>query len=235
MNEGAFFDSINKCNSFLKKLDVLQKVNHINIKKSSIHKFSRDFIETCRSKTYEDMYKCAMENDDYDFLLKDGSFFQFSIDVDKSGENVRLAYYPSICQISYSQFLRDELDVVYEEVGDEFIELYHQFVIEQIPDAVTPLRYDYNERIYTEMIHSAAHLHFGHEENIRVPINKKMKPLLFVKLVTEYYFYEQWKILISDRRDEILCAGEDFEEINTSFFSSDDQRIPYIHVSDKRV
>ena len=231
MNEGAFFDSLNKCNSFLKGLKVLHKVNYINIKKSSIQKYSKEFIETCRNKSYEEIYRCAIENDDFDFLLKDGSFFQFSIDINGNNENVRLAYYPSLCQISYDQFLKEELDVEYEDVGDEYIEFYHQFIIEHIPNAVTPLRYDYNDQIYTEMIHSAAHLHFGYEENIRIPINRKLKPLLFVKLVTEYYFYEQWKKLLVDGKEGLLYIDSDFEEIKVEYFSSDDQRIPYLFIS----
>lgn len=235
MNEGAYFESINKSCTFLKDLGILQKINYNNIKKSSIKKYSKAFVEYSRAGIYVEVYRCAMENDDYDILLCDGSFFQFSYDPKGNSENVRYAYYPSLCQVSYEYFLEEELDSSYEEVGDEFLEIYQQYVIEKEPTNVTPIRYDYSDEIYSEIVHSASHIHFGFEENIRVPINKKIKPLLFIKLVVEYFFYEKWKKEIVSGNRNMMYRNADFEEMNIDFFTVADRKVPYVTIETDHV
>lgn len=229
MNEAAFLDNLNKCGMYLKKLELLKRENLINTKRSSYRKFSVDFVECSRKEPYFNVYRCALENDDYDFLLIDGSFFQFSIDFEAGDENVRMAYYPSICNIQYSDFLYDQFGVTEDMVGAEFMELYHLFLIEQSPQNVTPVRYDYNVNLYEEKIHSAAHIHFGYEENLRIPIDKQLRPVLFAKIIVEYFFYDLWKKKIKEGDSYILYGKRDYEELDSKFFGTEDMRIPHMH------
>ena len=196
MNEAAFLISIRDSEKVLKDLGLLKKKNYINSNQGTYKKYSDDFLKVARTGTYFDIYRCAMENDDYDFLLEDGSFFQFSYDMEERKENIRMAYYPSSCNLEYREFLMEQFGIDELECGADYIELYQQYVIEQEPENVTPMRYDYNEKLYKEMIHSAAHFHIGYEENIRIPVEKRIKPVLFTKIAIEFYYYEKWKKVI---------------------------------------
>lgn len=230
MNNASFLININECGKFLKNLGILKKENYINIKRASNKKYSEAFMNATRKDSYYDIYRCAMENDDYDFFLLDGSFFQFSLDIEDGLENIRMAFYPSICIIQYEQFLREELELSEEEVGAEYIELYEQYIIEQKPCDVTPLRYDFNKKIYTEIVHSSAHIHLGYEENIRIPVNKMIRPVFFAKLVVEYYYYELWRQKIKNGDKDVFYEKTDFEDIGKEFFSVEDEKIPFINV-----
>lgn len=81
---------------------------------------------------------------------------------------------------------------------------------------VTPIRYDYNTKIYKPLVHSSAHVHFGYEENIRVPTDKVLFPSAFVKLILQYFYYDVWKqkIMQGDFEDCFLerIEGEIIDE-----------------------
>lgn len=230
MNEVAFRINVDECGKYLKQLGLLKRENFINSKNVSESKYSTEFIQESRNGSYENMYSCAMENDDYDFLLMDGSFFQFSICINANEESVRMAFYPSVCKLEYSQFLIEQLNVKEEDVGAEYLELYEQFIIEQRPNQVTPIRYDYNTHLYKEIIHSSAHLHIGYEENIRIPINKKIRPTLFVKFIVEYYYFDLWRNKIKNMDIDIFYEKKDFEDIERRYFSLKDEMIPFINI-----
>lgn len=228
MNEAAFLISIRDSEKVLKDLGLLKKKNYINSNQGTYKKYSDDFLKVARTGTYFDIYRCAMENDDYDFLLEDGSFFQFSYDMEERNENIRMAYYPSICNLEYREFLMEQFGIDESECGADYIELYQQYVIEQEPENVTPMRYDFNVKLYKEIIHSAAHFHIGYEENIRIPVEKRLKPLLFTKMAIEFFYYEKWKKVINAGDEKLFYANCDMEELQTEFFTSKDKKIPYI-------
>lgn len=228
MNEATFLISMRDSEKLLKELGIIKKKNYVNCSQGTYKKYSSDFLKVTRTGTYFEIYKCAMENDDYDFLLEDGSFFQFSFDKEERCENIRMAYYPSICNLEYKDFLMEHLGVDEEECGTDYIELYQQYVIEQEPESVTPMRYDFNVKLYKEVIHSAAHIHIGYEENIRIPIEKRLKPLLFTKMAIEFFYYDKWKKCINDGDEKVFYNICDMEELDAEFFSDKDKKIPYI-------
>lgn len=230
MNEASFIISLKESEKLLKNLGLIKRNNYSNSGRTSYKKYSQDFLYATRKGTYSDIYKCAMENDDYDFLLQDGSFFQFTIDTKGKHEDVRMAYYPSLCKMEYEEFLIEYLGVKEEECGAEYIDLFQQYVIEQDPEKITPVRYDYNIELYEEIIHSAAHLHIGYEENIRIPIKKRMKPLLFTKMIIEFFYYEKWKNCIKNGNNSVLYKTGDLEELEAYYFSKQDEKVPYINL-----
>ena len=232
MNEAAFSISIKDSIELFKSFEILRKENYCNIRQLSYDKFSLEFLRASRKDDYMTLYRCALENDDYDILLTDNSFIQFSYDYDikEKSENIRLAYYPSICTISYNEFLSDQLGASEEEYGAEFMDDYQQFLLEQEPAQVTPLRFDYNKKLYNEIIHSSAHIHYGLEENVRVPVNIVAKPLLFSKLIIEYYFFNKWKRKIEIGDTEILYKTCEFEKLPSSLFTEEDKKIPFLFI-----
>ncbi len=229
MNEAAFLMNVNECGKLLKKTGLLKKENYYNKGKASRKKYSDKTLIVRHKQEYYDIYRCAIENDDYDFLLLDGSFFQFSLDIENSSENIRMAFYPSVCKVQYKDFLIEQLGISEEEVGAEYVELYQQFIIEQEPNVVTAFRYDYNAKLYKKFVHSSAHFHFGNKEDIRLPVNKKIRPVLFVKMAIEYYYYELWKSLI-ETDENIVYNNRDFEDIDKKYFSTEDEKIPFINI-----
>ena len=235
MNERSFLCNVLDSKKLLEDWGVL-KTSSLNIYKSSSEKFSDSFLNQSKKNDYFSLYKCAIENDDYDFLLKDNSFFQFAYDniTEKKCEVIRLAFYQAAEVCSYEDFLVNELDEDIEKCGSEYLALYQQYISEQEPPIIYMLRYDYDRSLYKNQIHSAAHIHFGDAENIRVPINTQLKPSGFVKLVLEYFYYKDWETLVNTGDKSIWITEHDTEILDKAMFDEDDQLLPYLFVHNRK-
>lgn len=231
MNKATFLVDAKKCKNILDDYGILRKVNNMNIKEGSYIKFSEEFRKAAQKQNYNEAYIKGMESDDYDYLLKDGSFFQFSYDIYEKDFTIRLAFYPSINDISYDDFLAEYMGSGIEECGAIFLDDYQQFIAEQESKNVSPIRYDYNSKIYKKFIHSASHLHFGNEEDIRVPLDKILLPSAFIKIVLQYFYYDLWKnrVVEQDYRSIFIQNNESYS-IDQKYFSNDEKIIPYIHI-----
>ena len=236
MNEVAFLASVMECKKILEEWELLLKASVNNLKNASTEKYSDEFKKVSKGDAYFPTYKCAIENDDYDFLLVDQSFFQFSYDysAEKGCEIIRFAFYPSVTEYSYEAFLVEQLGENIEKCGSEYYELYQQYISEQTPMIRTAFRYDYDRSLYKKQNHSAAHIHFGNEENIRIPTNSQLKPTAFVKMVMEYYYYNQWKVKIEEHDKMVYVSSHDTEILDAEMFGELDQSIPYIFVKDRK-
>lgn len=231
MNKAAFLVDVKKCKNILGDYEILKKVNNMNIKEGSYMKYSEEFRKIAQKKNYNVTYIKGMEYDDYDYLLKDGSFFQFSYDVYDKEFIIRLAFYPSINDISYDDFLAENIGSRIEECGAIFLDDYQQFLAEQESKNVFPIRYDYNSQIYKELIHSVSHLHFGNEENIRVPLDKILLPSAFVKIVVQYFYYDLWKNkVVKQEYKNIFIQNNENHPIDLKFFTKDERNVPYMHI-----
>ena len=231
MNEAAFLINIKKCKTILNEYNLLKKVNLKNIQLLSYSKYSDIFRKKARQGDYERIYITGIEMDDYDFLLQDGSYFQFSYDKNESDFVLRMAFYPTINEISYVDFLHEFLEMDIDECGSTFIEDYQQFLTEQEVTRVTPVRYDYNSKIYRPLVHSSSHIHFGYEENIRIPIDGILLPSAFVKVILQYFYYDSWKekVLHEEGQDLYIGNGEK-EKINGKFWGENEKKLPHIHL-----
>lgn len=231
MNKATFLVDAKRCKNILVDYGILKKVNSINIKEGSYIKYSEEFRKVAQKQNYNVTYIKGMESDDYDYLLKDGSFFQFSYDTYDKGFIIRLAFYPSINDITYDEFLAENIGSGIEECGAIFLDDYQQFIAEQESKNVSPIRYDYNSKIYKEFIHSASHLHFGNEEDIRVPLDKILLPSAFIKIVVQYFYYDLWKNkVVEQEHRSIFIQNNESHPIEQKFFTNDEKKIPYIHI-----
>ena len=165
MNKTSFLNNMKECEKILKDFGLFLKASVNNINNPSSSKYSDEFIRLSRSGEYFSMYKCAIENDDYDFLLEDRSFFQFTYDdsPDRKCEIIRLAFYPTADAFTYESYLASE---GLEDCDEDYHEIFEQIITEQTPSIKTFFRYDYDKSLYKSQVHSAAHIHFGNEENI---------------------------------------------------------------------
>jgi hypothetical protein len=231
MNNGAIVDGINKSKVILKKAEILFTENHsYPAEYLSPSKFSEEFFRISQEKSYDDIHRTALEKGDYDILLHDYAFFQFS--KDEAGV-IRYAYYQSSREIiTYEDFMKqygfNEVDFLLDPYEEKpFYRDYEQLISEaKISNSVTPVRYDYNTMQYTKITHPTSHIHIGHENQVRIPLSIILTPQAFVCFVIRHIYYNQWKIAMDNPEfvELFLSAKGACIRIDTEFFDEDEKR-----------
>lgn len=220
--------SYNETVRVFKKLDLLKKENQTRRFELNFSKFSPEFVKVFQKDDYTLIYKTAMEKHDYDFILKDDSFFQFTYK-DGDVEILRFCYYENPYKyLSYVDFLQTELDTSYEECGDDLLKDYQQYVSEaKIKDGVFPFRYDFDGELgnYKELLHPGSHIHIGHNNDIRLPTKQLLTPFGFsIFVLRNKYPYEYDQALKdSTIKSLILKEKSSFCEYNQELFSTLDE------------
>ena len=197
MTINSLLTALDEVKYLLSEANILKYENTSRARSIVNAKLSAEFLSIMHSDDYDNIYKTAMKNNDFDFVLFDDSFIQFSA---IKGENelldgkIRYAYFPNPRSYqTYIGFL-EENDMSYEDAGDAFIEEYEQHISEaKLKDFVTPIRYDYDHGSYDMINHPVSHLHIGREENIRIPLSKVLSPQAFIVLIIKNIYFEYWK------------------------------------------
>jgi hypothetical protein len=197
LNIATFNHSLKECEKHFVNFGVLKK------KLSKSGEFSSEFKAASRSKQYYEAYDIGINNLDYDYLLIDDSFFQFSFtNVQLEEPILRYAYYPNpFNTITYEQYLKiNDLDI--ETVGDAFLHDYEQEMSEaREKEDYFLIRYDCSFREYEEGIHSFSHIHVGYKETISIPTNLLLTPHSFSLLVLKMCYYRHWRKKIESNKD----------------------------------
>jgi len=195
----------------LKKVELFKTQNISRKMSFGKNKFSKDFIYQSQKTDYKKIYDIALKKGDYDILLIDTSFFQFSYEKDRDNKinEIRYAYYNMPYDVDdYYIFLKKQ-GFDYEEVGDEFLDIYEQYIVEaQLKKQVTPIRYDYDTTICTRTVHASSHLHIGHNNDIRIPCDKVLSPQTFVSFVIRHVYFENFKSKIEDENFKKLYLNK---------------------------
>ena len=231
MKLGSIKDGLRKAKKLILETNLLKSTNQIKFEDLSPSKFSSEFFQISQDTDYRKIYRTALEKKDYDFLLNDLSFLQFSFEiVNGSITACRYAYYEAASYFpTYEEFL-SELDISYSECGDSLFEEYEQVLDEsKLKSSVTPLRYDYDERLYEPPFHSVAHLHIGSNNDVRLPLSYKMQPHAFVAFVIRHAYWRQWKqLMINDQFRELYLSKSQCQVLNSSLFSIEEKKDFYI-------
>ncbi|MCZ8215777.1 MAG: DUF2290 domain-containing protein [Cyclobacteriaceae bacterium] len=165
----------------------------------TIGKYSDDFKKVCRNNRHIEIYNTIRENLDYEILLIDDSFFQFSYDDNYLRfsfiENPNITY----TKFEYLKFVFPEynLDEIPEEEIESLIDEneYEQFINEQeVNSNLIYIRYDYDKRGYRPLLHSCSHIHIGLNENFRIPSSIILTPLEFLMFCIKQRYFYVWKI-----------------------------------------
>lgn len=137
----------------LKQSDLLLDENYSRDLNFSSSKFSDDFFAASKENDYQEIYRIAYENKDYDFLLKDYSFLQFSGDFSSDEDVYRYAYYEVPTNFpTYEEYLVGN-DLSYEECGEAFRQEYEQVADEgKLKNAVMPIRLTMTASIISHLI-----------------------------------------------------------------------------------
>lgn len=189
---------------------------------------SRDFKAlTRRSNSYREIYEIGAANQDFNLMMVDYSFFQFT-ELDE-GKELRLAYYPNPSKfVNFNNTIRDALDLF--ESGELTIDEYEQIVSEEeYGSDIPPVRYDLSLKQYCENYHPAAHLHIGFFSESRWPVRRVLSPYAFMLKIIMIYYSQLWYELghVSDGEPNKLDLAyraeiQDCEHIEPEFFKQPD-------------
>jgi len=231
MNKGAIVDGIKKAKRLLKKADINYSENTSFPHDYLLpNKLSDEFIRVSQEKEYDTIHKIALSNGDYDILLDDYSFFQFTQD---SVGVLRYAFYQSAREIpTYDSFMESigfSKEDYNQDIEEErpFSNDYEQIISEaNLSNSVTPIRYDYNKKQYQRIIHPISHLHIGHDNDVRIPMNIILTPQAFVAFVIRHVYYKHWKLAIVNQefQKEYLSIKNTCMNIEIEDFDVDEQK-----------
>jgi hypothetical protein len=194
ISEATFNISIKHSIKLLKDLKLYKGVGPKNI-----GEYSDEFKKVCRNNRHVEIYNAIRDYLDYEIILSDESFFQFSFRNDYLRfsfiQNPSFKYtkndYLKIC------FPEDDLDFLSEDEIEGLINEneYEQFLIEQeINSNLIYVRYEYDKTGYNPLLHSCSHIHIGLNENLRIPSSIILTPLEFVLFSVKQCYYDVWKI-----------------------------------------
>lgn len=207
MTLANFYISLQSTEKLLIDIDFLKMKGIKSINKDGV---SSEFKSVCQKNDYFKTYRTGLLNFDFDFLLKDDSFFQFSfVESNKNiPPEIRYSFYQNPQEFKTIEefvFSLQEQDINLEGTPEEIYgilhEEYQQYLSEQqINSANTTIRYDVDETSYTPLIHSVSHFHVGHMNHVRIPCDKIITPLKFVLFTLKHVYYYEWKDLIQNEK-----------------------------------
>lgn len=210
-------------------LDMVGITYHCTAKRKNLllGKYSEEYFQTSHKNDYKQKFFVASKNSDYDIILEDGSFFQFT---STSAVDIHYSFFHRIEQVlSYNEFIDKYLT---EENIDSINQEYEMYLsTDKSLTYPCPIRYDVAEREYTEELHAYAHLHIGVDTEIRIPIDKIIKPLEFVDFVVKYTYKEKWDAAFinnSKFRELIKNFKKQSETLGTTNFTDDEKLQLYI-------
>lgn len=197
MNRIFFGESLAQGKRLLKDIDLFRVEGT-----KPLGEVSDEFRTASIRGKYLEAYEVAKRNLDFDILLKDESFFQFSFENGNKDSlpKLRYAFFQNPQEyVSYTEFLSNYLSSTYEEVGDSFIEEHSQYLSElEINTSSAMIRYDLDCSTHKPLLHAVSHIHIGNSEHIRIPINRVMTPCSFVVFIIKNIYYGFWKYLIEE-------------------------------------
>lgn len=194
MSKG-FAQSIRKALDVITRLDLLCQAGPV-VSLTASDEFKKSVL---RTSSYRELYDVATQNQDFNVMLTDRSFFQFTEQV--AGKDERLAYYPNPYEfVEYEEEKKAAIELLESSEIDEH--QYQQLLSESTFSCNTPLiRFDIALHQYCPDYHSAAHLHVGFWSENRWPVRKLMNPLVFVLQILKMYYPNTWKTANSIAED----------------------------------
>jgi len=199
-----FNKNISKCIQFLDTYNLLFQAGCITSLSASdsFKKIAR------KSTSYKKLYDTGTKYQDFNFMLIDKSFFQFSRTkvINKITKEVnfdlRFVYYPNPYKFVEYQENKIEVENMYEN-NEITLEEYQQFLSEEFFTSDIPLiRYDLSKNQYCENYHPTAHFHIGFHAENRWPVKRELTPMTFMLKILMHYYIRWWKDLGDDMSGE---------------------------------
>ncbi|NMP04849.1 DUF2290 domain-containing protein [Pseudoalteromonas arctica] len=182
----SFSHSINKCIECIAEINYLFQAGTIN----SLNASKEFKYKSRRAVYYREIYEAGTENQDFNLMLKDLSYFQFTENT--KDKDVRLAFYPNPFQfIEYQNQKKEALELFNDKYLSE--NEYEQVLSEGDFICDIPLiRYDLSVDQHCDNYHPAAHFHIGFNPDNRWPVGRKLTPYAFMLKVLMLYYPKLW-------------------------------------------
>lgn len=211
ISEGSFKSSFNKSLLLLKKMELFKSKGVKNM-----GEYSSEYLKICRTNKHTSIHKTALDNLDYEVILKDDSIFQIS----KDSDSLRFCF---IQNPNFNFSKNDFVKYLYSEDGlleidDDTLSCfiseideneYEQFLNEQELNLhSTIIRYDYDKKGYKPLLHSCSHIHIGLNENLRIPCSIILTPLKFVVFCLKQIYYDKWSVEFNKNTNSVIYLKE---------------------------
>lgn len=207
MNERDFTNSIRKAAKHFTDLKIaLSLSSYYSFNPSD--KFRR--ISLSSDSEYGDVFLAGLRESQYNFILNNRSFFQFSRAAD---DDYRLAYYPNPF-LSGGNSLIDELMLDDTDASSfEFEELSNLLEKSKFNSRIPVIRYEYCIKQYKKLRHPTSHFHIGFHTENRWPSPIIFTPYMFSLHISKMYHPEEWRSVGDDANnlrylnkfDELMC------------------------------
>lgn len=163
-----------------------------------------DIAFALKNVPYRSIYSYLLKNEQYNFILRDGSLIQllYKFSAEQLIEQ-RLCYFPRPRNFS-SDFTgeQEEREDIAEEDNSALLE---SALIEnetESYDELPLIRIDYNPGQHKPVSHAATHLHLGYTKNCRIPSSRPVAPITFILFILRSFYPD----------DLLLGLGEKLEE-----------------------
>ena len=238
MNEGFFYTQLNDIEPILKQLKLLKKRNK---QRPPYKNYAASFF---RGKSYRDIWQFSFDENLYDFLLDDDSILQFRYDkVSRLIVSYSYLNSPFRKLLSFEEFYNDRLreidrlretDEIKEEPDEYSILREYEFYIETntlVKEHVSPIRYDYDHKLYVKGRHPASHIHFGHGNNIRVATQRILRPMSFILFILRQCYPDSWTNFLFKDEAETLCRNvrEHPDQVHDDYWNELDEREMFLY------
>ena len=141
----------------------------------------KDISQYLKNMDYATIYNEMEKNHNYNVKLPDGGILQLMYRFNRRGTELqahRLGYYPSP---SY-EIYQNDADLY--DVDDIYGDILNKDILPVV------IRADYNkEEVESEVHHPYSHITLGGYKNCRIPVDKPISPMQFVKFIMEHFYY----------------------------------------------
>lgn len=227
MTKAKILTSIKEIPAYLKLIGMDFSIVHHMVEELSPKKYSDEYYQTFHEGNYRQTFLVASEHMDYDISLEDGSFFQFTA----INENeIHYSFFHRIENIlSYEQYVEEYLT----EENIETIEQEYAWYLSTDKDRVNscPIRFDVSKSEYSMGTHAYAHMHIGINTDIRIPVDKIIKPLAFVDFIIKHMYKNYWdRAYLNDSKfkQKVDELKKESETIEIDLFTDTEKRLIYI-------
>ena len=183
------------------------------------------------SAHYEEVYLTGLQGAEYNILLADYSYFQFTLD---SVGEARYGFYPNPF-IGASREAMHELSTLRAMVDaggmdvDEYLQAVSEVRVARHPPLV---RYENAPSQYRKLSHPCSHIHFGHHGENRWPVKRILTPQAFGLAIFKQFYGDFWlaekTVRVQDRditMEEIFAlAKSDCRILGEELFSREEDR-----------
>lgn len=141
----------------------------------------KDISQYLKNLDYASIYREIEKTHNYNFKLPDGGMIQLMYRFDGTGKELlahRLAFYPS----PSFEIYQNNAEIYNED------SLYGDVINKEVLPVV--IRADFNRDIVQSTIHHPySHITLGGYKNCRIPADKPISPVSFIKFIMEHFYY----------------------------------------------